>query len=102
MAGMVSALVLAMSAVGNISSGFLLRAGVPIWANIAAAFAGFAVSGFVVYAGTPSPAAIVVAAALALGLGGLALAPSTRRRRRPRQAHRQCRPQLGWCSRRAI
>jgi hypothetical protein len=29
MAGMMSALVLAMSAIGNISSGFLLRAGVP-------------------------------------------------------------------------
>jgi MFS transporter, DHA1 family, inner membrane transport protein len=72
MAGMVSALVLAMSAIGNISSGFLLRAGVPIWANIAAAFVGFAVSGFVVYAGTPSPAAIVFAAAIALGVGGLA------------------------------
>ena len=72
MAGMVSALVLATSAIGNISSGFLLRAGVPIWANIAAAFVGFAVSGFVVYAGTPSPAAIALAAALALGVGGLA------------------------------
>ena len=56
----------------NISSGFLLRAGVPVWANIAAAFVGFAVSAFIVYAGTPAPAAIVVAAALALGLGGLA------------------------------
>jgi MFS transporter, DHA1 family, inner membrane transport protein len=72
MAGMVSALVLATSAIGNISSGFLLRAGVPIWANIAAAFLGFAVSGFVVYAGTPSPAALALAAALALGVGGLA------------------------------
>jgi MFS transporter, DHA1 family, inner membrane transport protein len=30
MAGMMSALVLALSAIGNISSGFLLRAGVPI------------------------------------------------------------------------
>jgi hypothetical protein len=33
---------------------------------------GFAVSGFIVYAGTPSPVAIVVASALTLGLGGLA------------------------------
>jgi len=68
----VSALVLAASAVGNISSGFLLRAGVPIWTNIAAAFAGFAVSGFAVYATNLPPEAIALAAALALGLGGLA------------------------------
>ena len=37
-AGLLSALVLAVSTVGHVSSGFLLRAGVPIWTNIAAAF----------------------------------------------------------------
>jgi MFS transporter, DHA1 family, inner membrane transport protein len=33
---------------------------------------GFAISGFVVWAGTPSPAAIALAAAFARGVGGLA------------------------------
>src|SRR6516165_8419527 len=70
-AGMLSALVLAMSAIGHLASGFLMRAGVPIWASIAAAFAAFAVSAFVIYAALPPPA-IALAAAIALGLGGLA------------------------------
>jgi predicted MFS family arabinose efflux permease len=71
-AGMLSALVLAMSAIGHLASGFLLRAGVPIWASIAAAFAAFAVSAFVIYAAALPPPAIALAAAIALGLGGLA------------------------------
>jgi MFS family permease len=50
-AGMLSALVLAVSAIGHVSSGFLLRAGVPIWTNIAAAFVFFAFSGFAIYSG---------------------------------------------------
>src|SRR5215468_1126066 len=61
-AGMLSALVLAMSTIGHLASGFLLRAGVPIWASIAAAFAAFAVSAFVIYAALPPPPAIAFAA----------------------------------------
>ena len=69
---MLSALVLAMSAIGHLASGFLLRAGIPIWASIAAAFVAFAVSAFVIYAPALPPPAIALAAAIALGLGGLA------------------------------
>jgi len=71
-AGQLSALVLAVSAVGNVSSGFLLRVGVPIWCNIAVAFGFFTCSGFAVYGGALSPQGISVIAALTLGVGGLA------------------------------
>jgi len=65
-------MVLAVSAIGNLSSGLLLRAGVPIWANIAAAFIFFAFSGFAVYGGELAAQGTSLIAALALGIGGLA------------------------------
>jgi predicted MFS family arabinose efflux permease len=71
-AGLLSALVLAVSAVGHVSSGFLLRAGVPVWCNIAAAFGCFALSGFAIYSGALPPQGVALTAALALGVGGLA------------------------------
>jgi len=71
-ASVLSAVVLAMSAIGHVASGFLLRLGVPIWASIAAAFAGFAASALVIYAAALPPPAIALAAAIGLGLGGLA------------------------------
>jgi len=71
-AGLLSAMVLAVSAIGHLSSSLLLRAGVPIWANVAAAFGFFAVSGFAVYGNVLPPQGISLVAALALGVGGLA------------------------------
>jgi predicted MFS family arabinose efflux permease len=71
-AGLFSALVLAVSAVGHISSGVLLRAGVPVWINIATAFACLGICSFLVYGGVLSPQGISLVAALALGIGGLA------------------------------
>jgi predicted MFS family arabinose efflux permease len=71
-AGLLSALVLATSAVGHVASGVLLRIGVPIWVNIAAAFACLALSVFLVYGGVLPPLGIALVAALALGIGGLA------------------------------
>jgi MFS family permease len=71
-AGLLSAAMLAVAAIGNISSSFLLRSGVPIWANIAAAFFFLGVSSFVVYAGTTPLSAALVCASLALGIGSLA------------------------------
>ncbi len=71
-AGLLSAAVLAVSAIGHVSSGFMLRAGVPIWANIAAAFGFFAICDFAIYASALSPAFVALVAALALGVGGLA------------------------------
>lgn len=71
-AGLLSAGVLAVSAIGHVSSGFMLRAGVPVWANIAAAFGFFAISNFAIYAGALSPLVVALVAALALGIGGFA------------------------------
>lgn len=48
-AGLLTAMILAVSAIGHLSSSFLLRVGVPIWANIAAAFGFFALSSIAVY-----------------------------------------------------
>jgi predicted MFS family arabinose efflux permease len=71
-ASLLSALVLAVSTAGHVSSGFLLRAGVPIWTNIAVAFLFFALSGFAIYGGALAAQGTSLAAALALGIGGLA------------------------------
>jgi len=71
-AGLLSAMVLAVSAIGHLSSSLLLRAGAPIWANVAAAFGFFALSGFAVYGNVLPPHGIALVAALALGIGGLA------------------------------
>jgi MFS family permease len=71
-AGLLSALVMAVSAAGHVSSGVLLRAGVPIWVNVAVAFACLTLSGFLVYGNVLSPGGISVVAGLALGIGGLA------------------------------
>jgi MFS transporter, DHA1 family, inner membrane transport protein len=72
MAGLLSAMVLAVSAAGHIVSGLLLRAGVPIWASIAAAFGFFTVSGFAIFGTILPSAGVAMVAALALGIGGLA------------------------------
>ena len=71
-AGLLSALILAVSTIGHLSSGVLLRVGVPLWASIALAFGCFALSGFAVYGGLLPPQGISYVAALALGIGGLA------------------------------
>jgi len=71
-AGLLSAMVLAVSAIGHLSSSFLLRVGVPIWANVAAASGFFALSSFAVYGNVLPPQGISLVAALALGIGGLA------------------------------
>jgi DHA1 family inner membrane transport protein len=71
-AGLLTAMVLAVSAIGHLSSGVLLRLGVPIWANIAAAFGCFSLSCIAVYGDVLPPQGVSIAAAFALGVGGLA------------------------------
>jgi predicted MFS family arabinose efflux permease len=71
-AGLLSAAMQAVAAIGNVSCSFLLRAGVPVWANIASAFVFFGISSFAVYAtATPVPVMLVFTS-LALGIGSLA------------------------------
>ena len=71
-AGLLSALALGVSAIGHVASGLLLKAGVPIWTNIAVAFGCFSLSGFGIYGGALPPQGVSLIAALALGVGGLA------------------------------
>jgi predicted MFS family arabinose efflux permease len=71
-AGVISATVLTVSTFGHLASSFLLRAGVPIWANIAAAFLFFSLSSLPVYASASSLPIVLISAAMALGVGGLA------------------------------
>ena len=71
-AGLLTAIVLVVSAIGHLSSSLLLRIGVPIWANVAAAFAFFALSCVGVYGDVLPPQGVAIVAALALGVGGLA------------------------------
>ena len=71
-AGLLSAMVLAVSTAGHLASGFLLRGGVPVWANLAAAFGFFVLSGLAIFGSVLGAGAVALTAALALGIGGLA------------------------------
>jgi MFS family permease len=90
-AGLMSALVLAVSAIGHVSSGFLLRAGVPIWCNIAAAFGSFAFSGFAIYGGALRHRASRSSPPWRSEWAAWRRARSMRPRRTPRQFRRRCR-----------
>jgi predicted MFS family arabinose efflux permease len=71
-AGLASAAMLAMATLGHVSCSLLLRSGIPIWVNVAAAFLLFGLAPFAVYTTAAPLFATMVFAALALGIGGLA------------------------------
>ncbi|MGE0503386.1 MAG: CynX/NimT family MFS transporter [Rhizobiaceae bacterium] len=71
-AGLLSGLILAVSAAGHISSGYLLRAGLTIWWCVAIALLTFSVLSLCIYSMAPSASAAVILAAVSLGVGGLA------------------------------
>jgi predicted MFS family arabinose efflux permease len=71
-AGLASAAMLAVATLGHISCSLLLRSGIPIWVNVAAAFLFFGLAPFAVYATAAPLDATLLFAALALGIGGLA------------------------------
>jgi hypothetical protein len=99
---LLSALVMAVSAIGHLSSSLLLRVGVPIWANVAAAFGFFALSGFAVYGNVLPPQGISLVAALALGIGGLAPGAIYAAAPHAAPAPSAVPPTSGWCSRPAV
>jgi len=74
-AGTISALAVLANGAGNISAGFILRFGAPLWAIAGAVFLTVGLTGFGVFSeGLPT---LVVAAAAALGLAVTALLPAS-------------------------
>ncbi len=71
-AGLLSGVVLGVSAAGHIASGYLLRAGLRIWVCIAIALPTFSALSICIYSAPPSASAAVILAAISLGVGGLA------------------------------
>jgi predicted MFS family arabinose efflux permease len=74
-AGSFSAAALGANALANISAGFFLRLGAPLWAIFAVAFATVGVSGFAIFSATSPMALAAAAATICLGL--TALVPSS-------------------------
>ena len=71
-AGLLSGVVLAVSAAGHIASGYLLRAGLGIWVCAAIALLTFSALSICIYSAALSAWAVVILAAISLGVGGLA------------------------------
>ena len=71
-AGLLSAAVLLISTAGHLSSGFLLRKGIPIWQLLFGAFLVFSFSSVAVYDLSLSAVAVALVAAMTLGFGGVA------------------------------
>jgi predicted MFS family arabinose efflux permease len=56
---------------GNIMAGILLRAGIPIWANVAMSFTVYGIASLIIFRSGAGGGVIAATAALALGIGGL-------------------------------
>ncbi len=70
-ASLFTTLAVIANAGGNIGAGVLLRAGVPLWLNMLAALAAFAVAAPLIFSAGLPPSVVAVIAALTLGIGGL-------------------------------
>jgi DHA1 family inner membrane transport protein len=70
-AGLFTTAAVAANVVGNIAAGVLLRAGIPVWANVALSFAVYGIASVIIFASGASGGVIAVTAALTLGIGGL-------------------------------
>jgi MFS family permease len=70
-AGLIGSITVIANAIGNMSAGLLLRAGVPVWAIAAGAFCLVAIAGFGIFADSMPVMVVAVLATLNLGLTGL-------------------------------
>ena len=70
-ASLFTTLAVIANAGGNIGAGVLLRAGVPLWFNMLAALAAFALAAPLIFSAGLPPSVVAVIAALTLGVGGL-------------------------------
>lgn len=71
-AGLLSGSVLAVSVAGHVASGYVLRAGLRIWACVAVALLTFSILSIGIYSTAFSTSATIIFAAISLGVGGLA------------------------------
>ena len=70
-AGVIAAVSIVANGLGAFSAAWLLRAGLPLWAMVAAAFTFFGVASFGIFAQSAPVAAVGLLAAASLGLAGL-------------------------------
>jgi predicted MFS family arabinose efflux permease len=70
-ASLFTTLAVIANACGNIGAGILLRAGVPLWANMLAALGGFALATPLIFSAGFPPVVVAGVAAATLGMGGL-------------------------------
>jgi MFS family permease len=70
-AGLFTTAAVAANVVGNIMAGVLLRAGIPVWANVAMSFTVYGIASIIIFAGGVSGGVMAATAALTLGIGGL-------------------------------
>jgi MFS family permease len=70
-AGLFTTAAVAANVLGNIMAGVLLRAGVPIWANVAMSFTVYGIVSLVIFASGVGGGVIAMTAAITLGIGGL-------------------------------
>jgi MFS family permease len=69
-AGLFTTAAVAANVVGNVMAGVLLRAGVPVWANVATSFVVYGLASLIIFT-SGGGGVIAVTAALTLGIGGL-------------------------------
>jgi MFS family permease len=70
-AGLFTTAAVAANVAGNVMAGVLLRAGIPIWANVAMSFTVYGIASLIIFASGAGGTVIAVTAALTLGIGGL-------------------------------
>jgi DHA1 family inner membrane transport protein len=70
-AGLFTTVAVAANIGGNIAAGVLLRAGIPVWTNVALSFAVYGTAPLILFASGAGAGVIAVTAALTLGIGGL-------------------------------
>jgi MFS family permease len=70
-AGLFTTAAVAANVAGNVAAGILLRAGIPIWTNIAMSFVTYGVASLIVFASGAAGGLVAATAALTLGIGGL-------------------------------
>jgi predicted MFS family arabinose efflux permease len=70
-AGLFTTAAVAANVIGNVTAGVLLRAGIPVWANVATSFVVYGAASLIIFASGAAGPTVAITAALTLGIGGL-------------------------------